>query len=236
MKYIKIILFIIPITVFGQNLTTEKSYSSWNSIIVDYAINNKVYIKNEAHFRRTSFLKEWQQILIRPSIHYKSNETLDFAVGYSFAKNYKPTHNFNENNVWEQVTLSHMSGKSNFKHRFRFEQRFIDQVTEVTPNVFKTNETDFKMRFRYRFTFQIPLFTVYGNTKVKGVVFDEIWLNTDSGIVPKSLNQNWFYVGLSYPILKNTFIGLGYMNDYVSTTTNHFRNNHILQTTLKFHI
>lgn len=235
MKYIKIILFIIPITVFSQNPTTEKSYSSWSSLIIDYTINNKVYIKNEAHFRRTDFLKNWQQILIRPSIHYKFNTTLDFGIGYSFAKNYRATHNFNENNVWEQVTLSHTSGNSNFKHRFRFEQRFIEQFVEVTPNVFKANETDYKMRFRYRFTFQIPLFTVYNNTKIKAAVFDEIWLNTDSGIVPKSLNQNWFYVGISYPILKNTSIGLGYMNDYMPTA-DHFRSNQILQTTLKFHI
>ncbi len=228
MKHIIIILLLIPVAVFSQS-TTDQGYSSWNSVILDYTINNKVYIKNEAHFRRTNFLKNWQQLLIRPSVHYKYNDAVDLSVGYSFSKNFRENYNFNENNVWEQVILSHISGKSKFKHRFRLEQRFIDQVFELP------NGTDFKMRFRYRFTWGMPLLKIINNKKISITVFDEIWLNTNLGIVPKSLNQNWFYVGLSYPILKNTSLGLGYMNDYLPTGLNHFKSNHILQTTLKYH-
>jgi hypothetical protein len=221
--------------VFSQS-TTDESYSSWNSVILDYTISNNIYIKNETHFRRTNFLKDWQQLLIRPSVHYKHNETLDFSVGYSFAKNFSPSYNFNENNVWEQIVLSHTSGQSKFKHRFRFEQRFIDQIVQGVNADFTKDGTDFKMRFRYRFTWGMPLFKITENKKINATAFNEIWLNTNSGIVPKSLNQNWFYAGLSYPIFKNTSLGFGYMNDYASIGNNHFKSNHILQTTLKYHI
>lgn len=221
--------------VFSQR-TTDRSYSSWSSIILDYKLNHKFYVKNEAHYRRTKFLKDWQQLLIRPSVHYKYNNTLEFSAGYSYAKNFGVSYDINENNVWEQVLLSHTSGKSKFKHRFRFEQRFIDQLVEIDNGVFTKVNDDFKMRFRYRFTWGMPLVKVSKNKHIDIAVFDEVWLNTDSGIVPKSLNQNWFYVGVSYPILKKASLGIGYMNDYVPLNDDSFKSNHILQTTLKYHI
>ncbi|QTD37246.1 DUF2490 domain-containing protein [Polaribacter batillariae] len=236
MKYILIILFLIPVAVLGQSKTVKQSNSSWNTVILDYKINNKFYLKNEAHFRRTHFLDDWQQILIRPSIHYNLNKTVDFAVGYTFAKNYRDTHNFNENDIWQQIMLSHASGKSNFKHRFRLEQRFIEQFVQLSNASFSENGTDFKMRFRYRFTWGMPLFKVTDTKKINLTAFDEIWLNTGSGIVPESINQNWFYVGISYPIFKNASLGMGYLNDYAPVGVNSFRNNNILQTTLKYHL
>jgi Protein of unknown function (DUF2490). len=168
-------------------------------------------------------------------VHYKLNKQIDFSVGYTFAKNYRTFFTYNENDLWEQVQISHTSLKSKFKHRFRFEQRFIDLILHDTnANYFKEG-IDFKMRFRYRFTWGVPLIKISGKKYLYLTAFDEIWLNTDSGIVPKSLNQNWFYSGLSYPIFKNTLLGFGYLNDYATVDEYNFRSNHILQTTIKYH-
>ena len=132
--------------------------------------------------------------------------------------------------------LSHGSGKSKFKHRFRFEQRFVDRFLQQPAGEFLKDGTDFLMRFRYRFTWSTPLFTIQEGKKVNLSVFDEIWLNTEEGIVPKSLNQNWFYVGVGYPIFENASFGIGYMNDYAPLGSDRYRSNHVLQTTLKYHI
>ncbi len=234
MKKIIIYLFLsIPLFTIAQ---TKESYNSWNSLIVDYKLNDNFYLKNEAHFRRTHFLSDWQQILIRPSFHYKYNETVDFSVGYTYSKNFRDIHNFNENGLWQQVMLLHKSDKSSFKHRFRLEQRFIDKVVQIPNNTYKIDGTNFKMRFRYRFTWSMPLLKVNKDKSIGITAFDEIWLNTGRGITPKSLNQNWFYTGLSYPLSKKTSIGLGYINTYIPKGNNNFNSNHILQTTLKYHI
>ncbi len=235
MKHILILLFIVPMAVCSQH-STDESHSSWNAVIVDYSINNNFYLKNETHFRKTNFLKDWQQFLIRPSLHYKYTQNVDFSVGYSFIKSYREAYNFNENNVWQQVLLSHASGASKFKHRFRFEQRFIQHITQLSNANFSADGTDFFMRFRYRFTWQAPLFKIADTKSLNAVAFDEIWLHTDKGIVPKALNQNWFYLGLSYQIFKNTNLGIGYMSAYAPVHTDNFNSNHILQTTLKYHI
>ncbi len=232
-KIYYLLLFLVT-TICSQAQTIE-SYSSWNSIILDYKINNDFYLKNESHFRRTNFLENWQQILIRPSIHYKLDKSVDLSVGYTYAKNFRQNINFVENGTWEQFMLTQHHGKSTFKHRFRLEQRFIDQVIKQADNSYGIGSTDFKMRLRYRFTWGIPLFKVSENKHVSFTAFDEVWLNTNKGIKPKSLNQNWFYVGLSYPIFKNASIGMGYLNTYAPKGANIFSCNNVLQTTFKYH-
>lgn len=219
---------------FSQS--TEESYGSWSTLLLDYDLNDQFYLKNEVHFRRTNFLSDWQQLLIRPSVNYKLNEVVSFSVGYTYAKNYRNEFDFNEHNAWEQVMLSHSSGASSFKHRFRFEQRFVDEFTQQPTGEFLKDETDYLHRFRYRFTWSMPLITVQEGKKISVSVFDEIWLNADEGIVPRSLNQNWFYIGLAYPISNNAAFELGYMNDYAPLGANQYRSNHVLQTTLKYSI
>ena len=221
--------FFIPVLSLAQ---TNEEYSSWNSVILDYQISEKFFIKNEIHLRRTHFLRDWQQFLIRPSLHYKFNKDTRFTLGYTFVKNYRNTVTFNENNIWEQFALTHSSFNSKFNHHFRFEQRFIQQII----NTNSINGTKFAMRFRYRFTWIIPLFKLTESKKITFTFFDEIWLNTQKGIVPRSLNQNWFYMGLGYPILKNVSVAMGYMSVYSPILNNYFTNNNIMQTTLKYHI
>ncbi|MDY8136148.1 DUF2490 domain-containing protein [Aquimarina sp. 2201CG5-10] len=233
-KIAYILLLYLPLFCYSQKSGNE--YSSWNSLILDYHINDHFYIKNEAHFRRTNYLSNWQQILIRPSIHYQLNNEVDLATGYSYARNYNSAKDFDENNLWQQVLLSHKSSILKFKHRFRYEERFIEQVQLVSPGIYHSNGIHFSTRFRYRFTFSLPLLKVTDHKKIGFTAFDEIWLNTDKGIVPKSLNQNWLYAGLTYPILKKGKLGIGFMSDYTTLTDATHKTNTILQTTLNYHI
>lgn len=233
-KIIVGLLLAVPLLGMAQ---TKENYSSWNSLIVNYQLNDNLYLKNETHFRRTNFLSDWQQILIRPGVHYKLNKTVTLSAGYTYSRNYKPNKKFNENDAWEQLMLSHKSGKSSFKHRFRLEQRFIDNIVQVPNGDFVKDGTNFGMRFRYRFTWSMPLIRVKNDKSIGITAFDEIWLNTEKGIVPRSVNQNWFYAGLSYPLSKKTSIGIGYLDAYAPIGGGHnFVDNHILQTTLKYHI
>lgn len=232
MKKIVIATFLLFTTIsFSQ---TQESYSSWNTVLLKYELSPKFYIFNETHFRRTDFLSNWQQFIERPSLHYNLNSTIEFSAGYSYIKNYRGTLDFSENNIWEQVTLSHNSGKINFSHRFRYEQRFIQQVEQTENGDFTTNGSEHTNRFRYRITTSFPLFSITGNKKLSGIVFDEIWLNQDQGIVPRSLNQNWLYVGVSYPIFSNANLDLGYMSAYAPLGGDLYTSNHILQTTFKY--
>jgi len=232
MKYLLLTVTLLFTTITFSQI--QESYSSWNTVLLKYELSPKFYIFNETHFRRTNFLSNWQQFIERPSLHYSLNNTVEFAAGYSYIKNYQETLDFSENNVWEQITLSHDSGKFSFSHRFRYEQRFIQQVVSSSNGNFEIDGTNHTNRLRYRITTSFPLFNIVEDKKLSGVVFDEIWLNQDKGIVPRSLNQNWFYVGVSYPIFDNANLDLGYMSAYAPLGGDFYANNHILQTTFKY--
>ncbi|WP_103070089.1 DUF2490 domain-containing protein [Aquimarina sediminis] len=231
MKKIAYLLLYVPLFSFSQD-SDNQHYSVWNSLIVDYHLNDELYVKNEAHIRRTDFVSNWQQILIRPSIHYRPFEAVDFSVGYSFAKNFRTIKKINENNVWQQVSFLNHLGKSKFDHRFRFEERFIEQPFPLSSD----SATKFATWFRYRFTWKIVLLKVTEIKKISFIAFDEIWLNTEKGIVPRAVNQNWFYTGIAYPIIKNGSLGIGVMSDYTPLENNTSITNSIMQTTLKYHI
>lgn len=226
-------------TVFSQEGQSYKRSSGWFTGIATIPISDKISADAEVQLSRTDFLADWQQIILRPAFHYKLNPVVDFAVGYSYIRNYAYSNysipiDANENNIWEQVTLNHNSGKVKFIHRFRFEQRFIDKISATEDGYDRVGNT-YTNRVRYRFTTIVPLFKISENFPVTGNFFNEIWINEKTkGVVPTSLNQNWFFAGFGFPVTKKMAMSVGYLNDYVELKGNSHENNTILYTTLNY--
>ena len=242
MKKIIGIFFLLSVvnTINGQEIKKDHS-SSWNSIMTKMELSEHWQLVCEFHFRRTNFLQDWEQVIARPSVHYKPNTTYDFSIGYSYIKNFAFSEfsnpiNTNEHNLWQQVALNHSSGKIKFNHRFRFEERFVDNIIEPSIASYIIDGTSYKNRFRYRFTLKRPIIKVKENTFISVKIFDEIFINQDKGICPKSFNQNWFYVGLDYPLNKHFTLGIGYHNIGLKGIGNTFITNTILQTTVGYTI
>lgn len=240
MKYYSIVfLLFIGSVAYSQDSTYHHS-SAWFSLITDAKINDDFYGKAEVHLRRIDFAANWQQILVRPSLHYKLNPVVDFALGYTFIRNfsyasYSTPIDKNENNIWQQVMLNHQSEKVKFKHRFRYEERFIDKVVQEDGELMAEGNT-YASRFRYRFTTSFPLLNTTGKHPLSAQFFNEIWINLkDGGILPEKLNQNWFYAGLALKINTKSSVGIGYLNDYLALSGGNFETNNILQTTLSYH-
>jgi len=233
---------LLLILVFNQARAQEQKdshSSSWNSFIPRVKIDNSFYTVSEFHFRRTNFLKDWEQFIIRPAIHFKKNETYDFAIGYSYIRNYTFSDftvpiNTNEHNIWQQVQLSHAQGKINFKHRFRLEERFIDKIVSLPDGLYNIDGNIYNNRFRYRLTLTKPIIKIDKNKGISVKIFNELFINLEDGIRPKSFNQNWFYVGLDYPITSKMALGMGYHNIGLQDGNNIFISNHILQTTVTY--
>lgn len=225
----------------AQESDSYSHFSSWNSITPKVNINEHIYAKSEFHIRRTNFLNVWEQFLVRPSFHYKLNSTYDFSVGYSFVHNYVYSDfsvpiNANENNIWEQVALSHKEGKFGFNHRFRFEQRFIDKIASKANDDFGIDGTNYANRFRYRFTVLRPIFKLSADKSVSFKFFDEIFLSLNNGLEPIDLNQNWFYLGFSIPVSNTINLGLGYHHIGLAKGNEVFLSDEILETSISLNL
>ncbi|MCF1421117.1 DUF2490 domain-containing protein [Mangrovimonas futianensis] len=234
------ILLLLVIPQAQSQDTNYKHYSSWNTLILEGAISAKYYVSAEFNFRRTNFTTDWEQFIVRPSFHYISKEEVDLSIGYSYIKNYAYS-SFStrldvlENNVWEQVILKNKFKKFNLAHRLRLEQRFKDRLVN-NQGVYQIEGTKFNHRFRYRFIVNIPIFKEELKTKLQVTAYDEVLLNLDQGVRPKSLNQNWMFLGLKYRINDKVSIRSGYHDVYLKLNSDSFVTNHIWETTLTYKI
>jgi hypothetical protein len=121
-------------------------------------------------------------------------------------------------------------------HRLRLEERFIDNVTQGQEGEFEMGEIKKNNRFRYRFQINFPIKT-FKNGKELGLVgYNEGFLSLDTGLWPKTFDQNWTFFGISFNPNKKWNIRSGYHDIIAKTGTDSHIKNHIWETTLTFKI
>lgn len=175
--------------------------------------NTKIKASYDVQFRNHELTTDLNQLLIRGSIQYPVLENLTVGTGYAFVLTEKigePNLPFNENRIYQDVLTNQKLGSSSFlKHRFRFEQRFIDHQ-------------DFKTRMRYQLGIDIP---VYKNNEKKrsayATAYNEVFMNTDK--TTRKLNafdRNRLFIGAGYKWNKDLAIQLGWMNQMLQKQSN----------------
>lgn len=212
--------------------------SSWNTIDIHKKLNDKWSVNNEMNFRRTNFLKDWEQIIIRPFVHYKLEDDLVLSIGYSYIRNYHFSDfstplDFIEHNIFQQLTINHKFSKFYFNHRLRFEERFQQNIIETEHNNHVVDGMRYRNRFRYKFTIAIPLKTFNENQVLSLVVYNEAHLDFGSNLRPERLDQNWMFLGLSFRSNKHIKVRSGY-HDIYAIRGNNSRNNRVWETTLTY--
>ena len=162
-------------------------------------------IHGEAQHRNFNMLGDLDQLLLRTGLQYNSKSgQSSFLAGYSSITNGKEGDSkatFHENRLYQEVILRQKTGKLGLMHRYRFEQRWIENQ-------------NFRTRFRYAFFVNVPL-----NSKElaeKGAVYlqiyDEIFVNGEKlkGKV-QLFDRNRLYLGLGYRLQKGLALQLGFL-------------------------
>lgn len=235
-KIVYIILFLFSALYVTAQNKNYSHYSSWNAIMVNAHMNQKLLFKSEVNFRRTNFLADWQQIVLRPYIQYDINSLIRVGVGYTYTQNYSfsyfstPIDNI-EHNLWQQFFLKQAFQDFTIWHRFRFEERFKDVIRSSNGN-FYIDGKEYSNRLRYRFIIDIPLID---KPIVSAILYYELFLDFKQEWHPQSLDQNWIFIGFNIQVDEHVTIKSGY---HISNTTRSEKNitNHILDTALIFRL
>lgn len=216
----KKLLLIISLLIIGfQSQAQDDIHGDsefWFLLLNHYKINEKWTVGNELHIRRTDFLSDNKQFILRPFVNFTPGESVIYSVGYSYIKTHPygeypllgalPEHNF-----WEQVTINQSLGKSTFSHRYRMEHRYQGNLIERPPGgAVEIDGYNFSNRFRYRLTWRKPL-----SDKYFIHVFDELWVSTDGDFRQATYNQNWIYAGIGKNV-GNGNIQLAYLHQHAS--------------------
>lgn len=194
----------MPKTGTAQN----SDLGNWMIYIGNKKLNSKWNIHNEVQYRNYNAIGDLEQLLLRTGIGYnltENNNNLLLGYGYILSENYIGTTDekmsVNEHRIFQQFTTKQTFWKIKLSHRYRFEQRFV--------------EDDFKLRFRYFLGINVPLMKKESNKNTLYLsAYNEIFLNTESSV----FDRNRVYGGLGYHLSNSIKLEIGYMNQFFESS------------------
>lgn len=201
-------LFIIGIMLPNAVMAQDSNLGNWLIYIGNKKLNDNWNIHNEIQYRNYEVIGDLEQLLIRTGLGYnltENNNNLLLGYGYILSENYVDDTNdkvsVSEHRIFQQFTTKQNLGKVGLSHRYRFEQRFV--------------EDDFKMRFRYFLGIRIPLqYKKEEKNPLYLSAYNEIFLNTKTSI----FDRNRVYGGIGYEFSEALRLELGYMNQFFESS------------------
>ncbi len=210
--------------------TIDDQLHGWVLYQGNHKLNSQFDLHTEYQWRRANGFADWQQSLARVGLDYKLNPSVTISGGYAWILTYpygsQPIANqTNENRLWQQLILKQPIGNFQVQHRYRLEQRWIDN--------------QFKQRMRYRAQVLIPLQKSFVDKK-QGLflnVNNEVFLGFGKGIGKNILDQNRFIGAVGYQFNKDFSLQMGYLNQFVIKPDGlHIERNHTLWTSVVYNL
>jgi hypothetical protein len=198
MRHFLILIILVPFTAFSQ----KSDLGNWFIYFGDKKINEKFNWHHELQYRNFNFVGDTEQLLLRTGVGYNLNENnnnihLGYAFIYSepYLTDTEQKTNFNEHRIYQQFITRQSFGRTGVQHRYRFEQRFI--------------EDDFRLRFRYLLGFNIAINTPQMQDKAIYLsAYNEIFINTEQNY----FDRNRIYGGIGYRFSSKLRSEIGFMN------------------------
>jgi len=187
-------VLMLPCLTAAQN----SDLGNWLIYFGNKQFNQKWNLHHEVQYRNYNAIGDLEQLLLRTGLGYSfSGNNVLLGYGYILSENYNEDHtksSVNEHRIYQQFITKQAIGSVALTHRYRFEQRFV--------------EDDFKLRFRYFLSVNI-LFKTDKPWYLSA--YNEIFLNTESDI----FDRNRLYGGLGYKLNEKLKFELGYMNQFL---------------------
>jgi len=191
-------MLLIPITAFSQ----KSDFGNWLIYFGDKKINQKFNWHHEVQYRNFNFIGDTEQLLLRTGLGYNLTENnnnilLGYAFIYSepYLTNSDQKTNFNEHRIYQQFITRQSFGRVSLQHRYRFEQRFIND--------------DFRLRLRYFLGCNLTLNKAQmGDKTIYLSAYNEIFVNTEVNY----FDRNRIYGGIGYRYSPKLRSEIGIMN------------------------
>jgi hypothetical protein len=226
----KQVLILSVCLTFGSKLVSHAQKSiathtnAWAMYVGTHKLSDKFSLMTEYQWRRADGFKSWQQSLLRFGLEYNINPNVSVMAGYALVKTFpygdQPIiHEFDENRIFEQLNLKNKFGNVEVQHRYRLEQRFMEQYANDASNNTIQVDPVFRQRLRYRAMAMIPLSRKEMSDKTLFLnVNNEVFLGFGSGIGKNIMDQNRFIAALGWRFSKDFNVQLGYLNQFVVKT------------------
>ena len=202
-----LIVLLIPLSSQAQ-INPDKT-GAWYMYFFNTTFNDSQWgLQGDIQYRNWNKGGDLEQLLLRGGLTYQPKEAnIKFTLGYAnitsgvYGDDKSTT---SESRIYQEALFPSQFGKRFYAtHRFRYEQRFVENQ-------------DFRTRFRYNLFLNIALnkATMEKNT-VYLALYNEIFINGERGIgngnTVEIFDRNRFYVALGYMINNDLKVQLGGM-------------------------
>ena len=189
----------------------DSEVGNWFLYFGNQKINDRWNFHNEVQYRNYNFAGDLEQLLVRTGIGYNLTENNNnVLLGYGFIRTepYIPLTDeklvINEHRIFEQFITKQQFGRVNIQHRYRFEQRFIEE--------------NFKMRLRYFLSLNVPINKkTMDKNAIYASAYNEIFINTEAE--PNFFDRDRIYGGLGYCFNKSLKMEVGVMSQILTNSS-----------------
>ncbi|RCS26525.1 DUF2490 domain-containing protein [Polaribacter sp. WD7] len=207
------ICFFVSVKAFSQ--VNENQTGAWYMYFFNHQFKNSQFgIQGDIQYRDWEILGDKEQLLLRSGVTYKpkSNDIM-FTFGLANITNGEfgdSDVTSNENRIYQEALIPQkIAHKFLVTHRFRYEQRFVENQ-------------DFRTRYRYNLFINIPF---KGNElTVKtfyAAFYNELFINGERTIgnneTVELFDRNRTYIGLGYVLKPTIRFQFGYMQQTTNT-------------------
>lgn len=191
----------------GQN----SDQGNWLMYFGNHKLSNGWSVHTELQYRHHSLVpNNPEQVLSRVGLNYHASATTMLTAGYGFIPSYADPGELGdpatvEHRVWQQMILVHKDSRVKFEHRYRVEQRWVDDK--------------YKGRLRYRLMLTMPIGKPTFEDKTWFVgVYDEVFINTQRSF----FDRNRLYAAAGYKLNSQLSFQAGVLHQEVQTTGGKF--------------
>jgi len=218
--FFSIIIFFLEKKMNGQN-TRLNDYNNvgWYNYFGTFKVSEKIGFHTEYQFRRTEFITNWQQSLLRLGVNYQLNAKLQLRLGYAWIETFPygeiPINGmgkeFSEQRLFQMATIADKISIVEISNRFMLEQRWVGRYSNT--NLTQEDEFPFLNRFRYMVRIQVPL----KGKEIKErtpylALYDEIFIGFGKNVNENVFDQNRLGILLGYRFNSAFRIEAGYFN------------------------
>ena len=211
--------------------------TAWFMYFGDHAVSSRWALHAEAQVRRaegTLGTEQWQQLLLRPGVIYTLSRNVRLSAGYAYIDTWPygeqpAAARFDEHRAWQQLQVGHATGRVQWQHRYRLEQRWVEAAGAPEPDRVYTN------RGRYMLRVTVPLrggdATAPGTPYVSA--YNEVFVNWGRNVGRNVFDQNRLYGAVGVRVTRATRLEVGYLQQLVAKADGvRLERNHSLQVAL----
>ncbi|GHB34655.1 hypothetical protein GCM10007094_24980 [Pseudovibrio japonicus] len=192
--------------------SAEQSFNSWNALYYSHRINDSWEARFRGEVRFDDNLKSYDESVFESWINYYVGEGWHLGPGFKYLNKLTSP---DEYDVYQQFFYNHVWGSLEIEQQARFEVRFFNRQSGVTP------------LFQYQISAEYPIYDRLFLSLSEQARFNV--LRANEGIV-LGFEQSRLYGGLGFQFNKEATLEFGYMWRFQRAVSGPDRSDHIIRT------